>query len=341
MKPILYLTQRFRPKYEATSKEINLLSNHFRGKIHDLHLDGYGRFKFRTNLSSYHFMYYPFGFLPLYFNSKSRIIHVYTSLCDRPYLPFLNKKKMIITSTNFFSRERIIRHRKHLDKVQRIIVQAEVQKKELLLAGIPPRKIRLIFPPVELETFDYQEPPGPFTILNASCPGKVRDLEKRGINFLLDADRYLKDENITFLWRSGEFSLFMDKIKNRALRHIIIKNKIYIDMNQQYAQAHCTIIPYIQFDEYLKLIPISVIESLAAGKPVLVSSKTGVADIIRANHCGVVFEPNKGSLLAAIAELKRNYRHYQQNCRKTAEKYFSTEQFLKEHEEIYAEIEKR
>lgn len=339
MKPILYLTQRFRPEYEATSKEINLLSNKFLGKIHDLHLDGYFKYRFNSRLSSYHFLYYPLGLIPLYLRSKNKIVHLYTSLCDRPYLPFLNKKKMIITSTNFFSQERIIQNRKHLDKVKGIIVQAEVQRQELLLAGITPEKIYLIYPPVELEKFTYQEPSGPFTILNVSCPGKVRDLEKRGICWLLDVEQYLADENIKFLWRGGEFSLFMDKIKHRNFKHINIENKIYTDMNGQYAQAHCLIIPYLQFDEYLKLIPTSVIESLAAGKPVLVSSRTGVAEIIRASNCGVVFEPTRESLLQAIVELRKNYRKYQQNCRKTAEKYFSPPEFLKKHEQIYAEIE--
>lgn len=338
MKPILYLTQRYRPQYEATSKEINLLSNHFQGRIHDLHLDGCCRFKFGTNLSSYHFLYYPFGFIPLYLKSRNKIIHLYTSLCDRPYLPFLPKEKMVITSTNFFSRERIIKSRKNLDKAQAIIVQAEVQQKELLQAGINYHKIKLITPPVELERFNYQEPSGPFTILNVSCPGKIRDLEKRGIYLLLDVDSYLTDEKVKLLWRGGEFSLFMKKIKDQTFKHITIENKIYADMNQQYAPAHCTIIPYIQFDEYLKLIPTSVIESLAAGKPVLVSSKTGVADIIRTNACGIVFEPTTAGLLGAIAQLRKDYRKYQKNCRKTAEKYFSPEQFLQKHTQVYAEI---
>jgi len=339
MKPILYLTQRYRPEFEATSKEINLLSNKFNGKVHDLHLDGYLKYKFNSRLSSYHFLYYPLGLVPLYLESRKRILHLYTSLCDRPYLPFLDKKKMVITSTNFLSRERIIKSKKYLDKVWGIVVQAERQRQELLLAGISPERIHLIYPPVELEKFNCQKPLGAFTILNASCPGKARDLKKRGIYFLLDVGRYLGDEKITFLGRGGEFSLFADRMKNKTCKHISIENKIYADINEQYAKVHCTIIPYLQLDEYLKLIPTSLIESLAAGKPVLVSSKTGVADIIAANACGVVFEPTTVGLLAALAKLRKNYPHYQLNCRKTAEKYFSAEIFLKKHQQIYARLE--
>ena len=162
-------------------------------------------------------------------------------------------------------------------------------------------------------------------------------MQKRGIYLLLDLDPHLDSEQIKLLWREGEFTLFMDKIKNLTLKHTTIENKIYANMDEQYAQVHCTIIPYIQFDEYLKLVPTSIIESLAAGKPVLVSSKTGVAEIIRINQCGVIFDPTKESLLAAITEIKENYLRYQQNCRKTAEKYFSKEHFLEKHRQIYAD----
>ena len=339
MRPILYLTQRFRPNIEATSKEVKLLARYFKGNIHDLHLDGYGKYEFNQNLWSYHFLYYPLGIIPLYFKTRNKIIHLYTSLCDRPYLPFWNKNNMILTSTNFFGRERIIKNIKNINKVKKIIVQSELQRQELLQAGISSPKIKLIYPPVELEQFTYQKPVGKFTILDASCPGKVRDLKKRGISLLLQVDPYLTDETIKFLWRGGEFNIFMDQIKNQAFQHINIENKIYTNMNEQYAAVHCTIIPYLQLDEYLKLIPTSAIESLAAGKPVLVSSETGIAEIIRSNSCGVVFEPRRESLLPALAELKKNYWRYQRNCRRTAEKYFSGEQFLQKHEQLYAEIE--
>ncbi len=336
MKSILYLTQRFRPHLEATSKEAYLLAKHFKGSIHDLHLDGYGRFRFSSRLFSYHFFYYVFGIIPLLFFSRNKIIHLYTSLCDRPYLPFFSNNKMIITSANFVMRERIREKIGYLKKVKMIIVQSELQKSELLKAGIKEQQIIVLYPPVELMDFSYQEPSTKkFTILNASCPGKVKYLNERGIYLLLEADYFLQDTKIKFLWRGGEYTLFRKKTRDKRFRNIEIENKIHTDMNFQYAQVHCTIIPYLQLDENLKTMPTSAIESLAAGKPVLVSSKTGIADIIRKEKCGVVFEPTQKDLLRAIEEIKENYSRYQQNCRKTAEKYFSQERFIKKHREIY------
>jgi len=198
------------------------------------------------------------------------------------------------------------------------------------------RKIKVIYPPVDLQRFSYHKSTATtFTILNASCPAKVRDLRKRGIYFLLDIDHSLADVTIKYLWRAGEFSKLQKLLKSKNLKNSTFENKIHTDMNFQYAQVHCTIIPYLKLDEYLKMMPTSAIESLAAGKPVLVSSQTGIAEIVSKEKCGVVFDPNKESLLMAIAELKRNYALYQKNCRKTAEKYFSQEHFLKKHEEMY------
>ncbi|MEK6939562.1 MAG: glycosyltransferase family 4 protein [Nanoarchaeota archaeon] len=339
MKTLLYLTQRFRPKFEATSKEVALLAAHFKGNIHDLHLDGYHKLRFSFHLFSYHFLYYFLGIIPLSFFSRNKIVHIYTSLCDRPYLPFFSTKKTILTSANFFGKERIKKKIKYLSRINTLIVQSALQKKKLVEAGVQERKIKVIYPPVDLQQFSYHKATAKtFTILNASCPAKVRYLHRRGIYFLLGADQFLQNTKIIFLWRSGEYHLFQEKMKNKRFKNMSFENKIHTDMNFRYAQVHCTIIPYLQLDEYLKTMPTSAIESLAAGKPVLVSSQTGIAEIVTKEKCGVVFEPNKESLLKAIAEIKKNYALYQKNCRKTAEKYFSQEIFLKKHEEIYNSI---
>ena len=333
---ILYLVQRYRPPLEATSKEISLLSKYFNGSIFDLHLDGYCKFKVEKNLISHHFMFYPFSIIPLYLLANNRIIHIYSNLCDRPYLPFFKSKNTIISSTNFITVEKIIPRIKELNSLKKIIIQSEVQKKELIAAGINEEKIDLIYPPVNLNRFCYKPSRGVFTILCASTPAKTSHLKKRGVNLLLSVGPLLQNIKIKFLLRG--IKEVEGIIKSFSVQNITTDNQIYADMNHQYAQIHCTIIPYLQLDGYLKLVPTSVIESLAAGKPVLVSSKTGIAEIVTKEKCGVVFEPNKESLLKAIDEIKNNYSAYQKNCRKTAEKYFSQEIFLKKHEEIYNSI---
>lgn len=338
MKKIFYLTQRYRPTVEATSKEIKTLSGFFKDSfIYNLHLDGYFKIKSSKGIFSHHFLYYPLSLPFLYLKTSNKIIHIYTGLCDRPYLPVFKRKNTIISSTNFFPKEKLFENVRNLNFVKRIIVQSEIQKKELVESGIDARKVSLIYPPVNLKRFSYTKAKGEFTILDASCPGKEKDLVKRGISLLLDVDNSLNDTKIKLFWRGGEFPGSVG-IKCRNLQKIMVENVFHADMNQQYAQVHCTIVPYLQFDGYLKLIPTTAIESLAAGKPILVSSQTGIAEIVKKEKCGVVFEPTKDGLLRGIEEIKINYDAYQKNCLKTAEKYFSHEQFIQKYEEIYNSI---
>lgn len=343
MKPHLYLTQRYRPGWEATSKEIELLVRSFGGSLHDLHLEGLSRFRFQKNFLSYHFAYYPFVFPFLYFSSRKKIIHLYTSFRDTPYLRLFPKENMLITSPNFHSREQLKKVLSSLKKARRLIVQSPLQEKELLALGIAPEKISLVYPPVDLEQFSYHKPEeSTFTLLNASCPGKAKNLEKRGIFFLLENESVLRETGtlIKFLWRDG-FADFLKCAEEMSLVTSLnssvftFEQKISFAMQDEYAKVHATLIPYLRLDPFLKLIPLSAVESLAAGKPVLVSSQTGIAEIIRTEKCGVVFEPSREGLRKGIEELKKNYLRYQKNCRKTAEKYFSPKEFLKKHQEIY------
>lgn len=341
---IVYLVQRYKPHIEATSKEVKVLfDHHLASSLHDLHLDSYFSGILRQRRCSYHFLWYPLLFPFLYFYTFNKIKHIYTNLADFPYLPFLSKRKMIITSTNYFSREQLQKRLAHLQRVEKIIVESELQQQELLAGGIHQQKIEIIYPPVDLAAFQYRPLPlpGPLKILNASCPAKSRDLEKRGIFLLLDSFAHLQNTELTLLWREpeGEMHQFINSIKKNHPPGLSLRKEVLSDMNVEYGKYHGTVISYTRLSSRLKLIPNSAAESLAAGKPLLVSSHTGIAPIVQREKCGVVFEPNPESLLKAIEILRKKYALYQRNCRKTAEKYFSQELFIGKYGQIYRKIE--
>ncbi len=355
MSKIIYFTQRYRPEFEATSKEVQILHEDFKeSKIHDLHLDSCRTIKLGGNYWSYHFLFYPLTYPFVYAGCMGNIIHLYTGVPDSLYLPTLPKEKMVITAANYFSANDLQRKKFFLKKANKIIVQSELQKQNLLAAGISPVKIEMILPPVKLEDFSYKSKiklkdgeiagKGAFRILNASCPTNPYFMEKRGIFLLYEALRMagkdLSKVEITLAWRTGA-----EEAKKRIIERFIHPDPRVIfasgtreDMNQEFAQHQATIIPYLCFDPYLKMIPISAVESLAAGKPVLVSSQTGIAELVKKEGCGVVFEPRADSLVKAISELRKNYAFYQKNCRSTAEKYFSQQDFIKKHREVYQSL---
>ncbi len=340
---ITYYVQRYRPRYEAISKEVSVLANYFSKKssvkIHDLHLDGLFNFKFNRKRSSYHFFYYPIlSLYSYYLSKKSNVNHIYTSLGDLPYLNIINLNKTILTAAASCSIKKIEKRIKKLKRIKKIIVESNKQKEELLELGINPNKAKVIYPPVDLNEFIYQKTEGEFKILYASCPTRFNDFEKRGINLIIDTAKKNQSSKFILAWRKGAYLDINKLINKSSLKNVIVDNRIINDMNEIYGRTHCTIIPYTKHDDYLKLIPNSALESLAAGKPILVSNKTEIAAFVNKEKCGIVFEPDEISLQKAIIKLKNNYTKYQKNCRRTANKYFSKDNFIGEYEKIYREI---
>ncbi len=339
MVKVTYYVQRYRPHMEATSKEINVLQKHFKGKLHDLHLNGYFDFFLNKKETSHHFIWYPLRFPLVLLNNRNRVNHIYTGLPDSVYLPTLPHKNLMLTYTNYCPSEFLIKKKKSLNNVKKIVVESPHQAEELYKAEIDGKKIEIIHPSVDLEKFSFNQTRGGFKILNATCPTKMKDLHKRGILLQLAVAKMISNKRtmkFTFLWRYNLHLLFR-KLKDNY-SNVNFVQKIVKDMNQVYAQYHCTIIPYIKFDSELKVIPLSAIESLAAGKPLLVSNLTGLAEIVKKEKCGVVFEPGPKSLIKAITELKHNYHLYQKNCRKVAEKYFSQEEFVRKYRDLYLKL---
>ena len=347
---LTYYVQRYRPTYEAISKEVQLLATHFANQknttthIHDLHLDGLKNIKKTHSHTSFHFAYYPLLFPATIIQcKKSNINHIYTSLGDLPYLPLLstiNPNTTILTAAASCNEKKIKSRISYLKKIKKIIIETKHHQQILLNLGISQNQIKLIYPPVNLNTFTYQAPPKnqPFTILYASCPTRKEDFQKRGIYLLIETAKQLPHIQFLLLWRNSAHKEIIDLLKKENLQNITITNEIIQNMDLYYAKTHCTIIPYTIQDDFLKLIPNSAIESLAAGKPVLASTKTEIAQIITKEQSGLSFEPTPESVIKAIQQIKENYTVYHKRCTSIAKKYFDQQKYMREYTKIYHEI---
>jgi len=313
-------------------------------KIFDLHLDGLFNFRFGWRLSSFHFLYYPLLFWwAKRINRNSGLSHIYTSLGDLPFLTLLKKKPIVLTSAAPCPGVKLRKRIKFLKRLDQVIVETETDCLKLLKYGLNPNKVKLIYPPVNLEKFTYhknqKESDNTFRILYATCPEKKRDFRIKGWYLLLKTVPLL-ERNMIFdcPWRYNSYSLVKKMIHPKIKDKINLYFSIEREMNKKYGEVDCTIIPYTERNTFVKQIPNSAIESLAAGKPILVSSKVEMAKIVERERCGIVFEPNPESLAKAIEELKKRYDFYQKNCRKTAEKYFSQDRFIEKYEQVYNEV---
>lgn len=362
---ILYHTHLYNPKlqiYEAVAQEISFLRKHFPGPVIQIdregllydHLPGWLVKKRIAQLEKdvdLNHIYYP-------------------ALIDKPYFRFL--KKPIVYSVVAPQNESRIRNYELKNrisilfkKIDRIIVSDRRDVELLKKFGI--ENARAILPGIDLSRFTASQVKStnrktiPLTLLMASPPWRKHQFEDKGINLLL---KFLEENlqaqssqthfatpnqiHITFLWRGRLYNKMKRLIKKAGsksswpnqLRNINQMVKVIsriIDPNEELAKVHGTIAVFPNAST-AKAYPHSLIESLAAGKPVIISKNIYMADLIEKENCGVVVEPNLRSLKKGMDKFIQNYDEYQSNCRRTAEKYFSREKFLEEYKEVYESV---
>jgi glycosyltransferase involved in cell wall biosynthesis len=108
-------------------------------------------------------------------------------------------------------------------------------------------------------------------------------------------------------------------------------------MAPMFHAADATVAPFVRKIR-MKVCPTSLIESLACGRPILVSTKVGIADLVRDEQCGVVIAPTVDGFCRGIADLRSRYDYYAANARRTAERHFDLAECLRQHEVLYEEV---
>ena len=160
-------------------------------------------------------------------------------------------------------------------------------------------------------------------LLFASAPREHQDdfFLVKGIDLMLDALADLKGVDLTLLWRGAMHDEIQRRISEARLQNMVALVDRYVDMQSCYSHMHATIFTPTNLT-YSRHYPASVMESLAAGRPVVVSSTIEIAEIVHNESCGVVCRPESDSLVEAIEELRANYLRYQSNARRVAETHF-------------------
>ena len=335
-KKIVYFTRIFEPKNEAISKEIELLRKEVEGIVFCLH--SFHNFKSlfikkSSTLFSILSLFKPLKVFIKIYERKSKLNHVFGNANNNIFLNKLTKKTIITLITEEKITSETI---ENLKKTEMIIVESERQKIILKKHGINQNKIRLIYPGTKINSKKPLLIQGKFTIGFASSPMSKRYFERRGISLLFDIAKKRQKIQFILFWRGKT----TNKIK-RIIRKMKLKNIILIDKTltetEITSKIDVMIAPYTTFEEN-KSCPNSIIESLANGKPVLVSEKIGISELIKKENAGVIFNTNTESLSESIDEIKNNYYKYQKNAISTAKKYFSKEKFILEYKQIYEEL---
>jgi glycosyltransferase involved in cell wall biosynthesis len=221
--------------------------------------------------------------------------------------------------------------RRFAPRLRAIVAQSLRVKERLLGMGVPPGKVHLVYPWVDMERFVSTPPPDTqeFRFLFASAPNMESEAEDvftgKGLPLLLEAfrefTRYEK-ASLHILWRGYYNRALTTKIRELGLEERVEVINGVVETPPLFARCHATVVPFIDLRRSPE-VPLSAVESLACGRPVVATGVMEMAHILREHRCGCVVKPSVKGLLAGLLECRRNYAAYQGKCRSTAEKLFA------------------
>jgi glycosyltransferase involved in cell wall biosynthesis len=175
-------------------------------------------------------------------------------------------------------------------------------------------------------------------LMVGSAPWTRAQFRTKGVEALLAAAQQETRLRLTFLWR-GEMAEEMERrVRVRGLEERVEILKQKVDVNQVLANVHASV-TLASARGIVKSYPHSLIESLAAGKPVLISRAIPMADYVEREECGIVIkEVTPSGVLAAIEALVRNYDVLQKSALRVGQRDFSPEKLLTSFQRVYERV---
>lgn len=175
-----------------------------------------------------------------------------------------------------------------------------------------------------------------FKILFASSPlhSDALAFKEKGVDIILKA---LKDITSS-PWKKTDFRLVVlwrcsTKYLMRYLSELNLEDYVDLylgytsDVNILFKNSHVTIFTPRSLTESTHY-PRSIIESLAVGRPVIVTDNLEISNLIERMKCGIVIKPSANDLARALRQISIDYENYQRNCRRVAEEFFDLKKNL-------------
>ncbi|MFN0120582.1 MAG: glycosyltransferase, partial [Blastocatellia bacterium] len=317
------------PGSEALYQEITLLQQHFGGQINNLNPKPHGEYV-SWRVWGLHQL------LPLWrMNRQADLHHVFSAgLFPFPVMR-LWTRPIVYTITAGLELQNPPPWR--FPARTTITVTNARDGEKLKQWGLAP----LIFPPVvDLRSFTYTPAPvsPTFTLLLASAPWTNEQFSSRGIDALLEVVRRESHLRLILLWRGVLFEEITRSVQTLGIgaRVEIINEKA--DVGQLLARANATVLLSAS-DQGVKAWPHSLIESLAAGKPVLVSRQIPMSVYVNEQQCGVIVDaPEPEQITRALRQLLERYNEYQAAALRTGARDFDLANTLRTWDNLYRTI---
>lgn len=262
------------------------------------------------------------------------ITHAWGAIDNWHFLRLLGRRPLVF-SVVLPGRAKSLREYAH---VSLFVVESEPLAAELRRAGVASDRVRVVYPGVDLSEFSVRPlPEGRFRLLFASSPSDVREFSDRGIPLLVEVARARPAIDVVLLWRQwGDTSAAMEALAALSLpSNVLVEDLAGRTMPEVFASAHAAVSLYRA--GFGKSCPNALVESLACGRPVLVSEHCGIADLVTSARAGVATAGSKDAVLSALDAMHENYSALSAGARRLAEKAFDRRTFVSGYAAAYAD----
>ncbi len=316
------------PDCEALSQEITALRHHFGGDL--LYL----------NPNQHSPIYIPrlgFGFHKLKqiraLETNLDLHHIYNP--DAYPFPILNrlKRPLIYSISSGVSKRRP--NLNFFSKLAAIAVSDERSLKRLQGWGLT--NVFLVRSGIDTNRFSHAPLPlkSEFRLMLASAPWTQAQFQSKGIDALLEAAKLNPNLRLTFLWRGVLTAEMQKRVRDNNLGQQVEIIDQQVNVNQILAKVHASI-ALATAPGIIKAYPHSLLDSLAAGKPVLVSRAISMADYVEQIACGKVIEqvtPN--DILTAIESVTQDYESLVNSAQQVGQRDFSEQTMIASFQKVY------
>ena len=238
------------------------------------------------------------------------------------------KKPIVYTAVTGIGHTTQAVAQKVAQQVHTLVLPTEADVQKLAAWGI--KNTAVIRPGIDTHQFHYQPPPpeAPFTVMMASAPWTSAQFRSKGIDALLTVAQERPALHLIFLWRGLLADEMRQRISQANLGQRVTLLNERVNVNDILGRVHASVV-LADDPALVKAFPHSLLESLVAGKPVLVSPVMALADYVAKNECGVVVTAVSPSAIHhALDQLQQNYTTFQHNAQAVGGRDFGQQQFI-------------
>lgn len=173
------------------------------------------------------------------------------------------------------------------------------------------------------------------TLLMASAPWVEDQFDLKGIDALLDAVVHDGALRLILVWRGLLLEELVKRVERRGIGDRVEIVTERVDIGDYLKRAHAAVL-LAKRGDIVRAYPHSLLESLVAGKPIILSASLPMADYVRQEDCGIVLETvSQHTLSEAIQTLRARYAELARQAQLTKAHAFSTSALIDRYREIY------